>query len=107
MGRTIVTTASVIATKPSWGHYAVGLFVFLGWSLHHAYHDNIHTYFRAVQHQQSDAGSHRPEHRIYDQQQYLRGSGDMMTTIENGNIGFNNNASSSSVNFTPLLNNAS
>jgi len=99
-----VTTATVIATKPSWGHYAVGLFVFLGWSLHHAYHDNIHTYFRAVQHQQSDAGSHRPEHRIYDQQQqYLRGGDNMMTTTENGNIGFHNNAAGGTVvNVNPL-----
>jgi len=82
MGRSMVTTASVIATRPSWGHYVVGLFVFLGWTLHHAYHDSLHQYFRTVR-MDADAAGHS---RMYDNEQYLRGrsSSGRMTVTENG-----------------------
>lgn len=33
----VYTTASVIARRPAWGHYVVGVLVFLGWVLHHYY----------------------------------------------------------------------
>lgn len=33
----IYTTASTIARRPAWGHYVVGVMVFVGWMVHHWY----------------------------------------------------------------------
>jgi hypothetical protein len=33
----VYTTASTIARKPAWGHYILGLMVFVGWMIHHWY----------------------------------------------------------------------
>lgn len=33
----VYTTATVIARRPAWGHYVVGVMVFLGWIVHHYY----------------------------------------------------------------------
>jgi hypothetical protein len=33
----VYTTATFIARRPAWGHYVVGVMVFLGWIVHHHY----------------------------------------------------------------------
>jgi hypothetical protein len=55
----IYSTATAIARRPAWGHYVVGVLVFIGWTLHHWYYAE---YFRP--HELRDSG--RPLLRTVD-----------------------------------------
>mmetsp|Transcript_8424 Transcript_8424/g.12206 ORF Transcript_8424/g.12206 Transcript_8424/m.12206 type:complete len:287 (+) Transcript_8424:114-974(+) len=63
-GQTMFTR---VAQRPSWGHYVVGLLVFLGWTLHHAYNENLNSYLNTVNNNANLGNS-----RVYDSSQYDR-----------------------------------
>mmetsp|Transcript_30933 Transcript_30933/g.46945 ORF Transcript_30933/g.46945 Transcript_30933/m.46945 type:complete len:286 (-) Transcript_30933:108-965(-) len=63
-GQTMFTRA---IQRPSWGHYVVGLLVFLAWTLHHAYHENLNSYLNSV-----NSSANLGHSRVYDSRQYDR-----------------------------------